>query len=90
MMRKYQDECHGDLADESRLQSCSADADAARLLVEEFHNLQNNSIVPAMLAWLYYGKCYETLVTQRIVLENPRSYHQCESILIRLEQTFRA
>ena len=64
MMRKYHGECHGDLANEYRLQSYSADADAARLLVEEFHNLQNDSIVPAMLAWLYYGKCYETLVTQ--------------------------
>ena len=64
MMHKYHGECHGDLANEYRLQSYSADADAARLLVEEFHNLQNDSIVPAMLAWLYYGKCYETLVTQ--------------------------
>ncbi len=64
MMRKYQNECHGDLADEHRLQSYSADADAARLLVGEFHNLQNDSIAPAMLAWLYYGKCYETMVTQ--------------------------
>lgn len=35
MMRKYQNECHGDLADEHRLQSYSADADAARLLVGE-------------------------------------------------------
>ncbi len=64
MMRKYHDECHGDLANESILQSYSADADAARLLVEEFHNLQSDSIVPAMLAWLYYGKCYESMVTQ--------------------------
>lgn len=64
MMRKYQDECHGDLADEHRLQSYSADTDAARLLVGEFRNLQNDSIAPAMLAWLYYGKCYETMVTQ--------------------------
>lgn len=64
MMHKYQNECHGDLANESRLQSYSADADAARLLVEEFHNLQSDSIAPAMLAWLYYGKCYETMVNQ--------------------------
>lgn len=64
MMRKYQEECHGDLTDETRLQNYSADADAAKLLVEEFHNLQDDSIAPAMLAWLYYGKCYETMVTQ--------------------------
>lgn len=64
MMRKYQAECHGDLADERSLQSYSADADAAKQLVEEFHNVEKDSIVPAMLAWLYYGKCYETMVMQ--------------------------
>lgn len=64
MMRKYQTECHGDLTDECSLQNYSADADAARQLVEEFHNVKKDSIVPAMLAWLYYGKCYETMVMQ--------------------------
>lgn len=64
MMCKYQAECHGDLADEHRLQSYSADSDAAKLLIEEFHNVKSNTIVPAMLAWLYYGRCYETMVTQ--------------------------
>ena len=64
MMRKYKSECHGDLANENLLQSYSADSDAAKLLVEEFRNVKRNSIVPAMLAWLYYGKCYETMVTQ--------------------------
>ena len=64
MMRKYKWECHGDLANENLLQSYSADSDAAKLLVEEFRNVKRNSIVPAMLAWLYYGKCYETMVTQ--------------------------
>ena len=55
MMRKYKSECHGDLANENLLQSYSADSDAAKLLVEEFRNVKRNSIVPAMLAWLYYG-----------------------------------
>lgn len=64
MMRKYQTECHGDLANEHCLQNYSADTDAAKRLVEEFHNVKRNSIVPAMLAWLYYGKCYETMVMQ--------------------------
>lgn len=64
MMRKYQTECHGDLTDEHCLQNYSADTDAAKRLVEEFHNVKKDSIVPAMLAWLYYGKCYETMVLQ--------------------------
>ena len=64
MMRQYKSECHGDLADEHRLQSYSADSDAAKSLIEEFHNVKSDSIVPAMLAWLYYGKCYETMVAQ--------------------------
>ena len=41
MMRKYQNECHGDLADEHRLQSYSADADAAR--VSQFAKRFNSS-----------------------------------------------
>ena len=64
MMRKYLTECHGDLANEHRLHSYSADSDTAKLLVEEFHNVKSDTIAPAMLAWLYYGKCYETMVTQ--------------------------
>lgn len=72
MMLKYQIECHGDLTDEHRLQSYSADTDAARLLVEEFHNVESDSIVPAMLAWLYYGKCYESMVIQlEVETHNP-------------------
>lgn len=72
MMLKYQIECHGDLTDEHRLQSYSADTDAARLLVEEFHNVESDSIVPVMLAWLYYGKCYESMVIQlEVETHNP-------------------
>lgn len=72
MMLKYQTECHGDLTDEHRLQSYSADTDAAKLLVEEFYNVESDSIVPAMLAWLYYGKCYESMVIQlEVETHNP-------------------
>lgn len=74
LMRRYQTECHGDLADERQMQDYAADADTARLLVDEFHNIDKDSIVPAMLAWLYYGKCYETMVNQlEVEANNPRN-----------------
>lgn len=64
LMRRYQTECHGDLADERQIQNYVADTDTAKLLVDEFRNVDKDSVVPAMLAWLYYGKCYETMVNQ--------------------------
>lgn len=64
LMRKYRTECHGDLADERLMQDYAADTDTAKLLVDEFRNVDKGSIVPAMLAWLYYGKCHETMVNQ--------------------------
>lgn len=64
MMRKFNNECHGDLADERLIHTYAADSGTAKLLVDEFRNTDRSSIVPAMLAWLYYGKCYETMVLQ--------------------------
>ena len=37
LMRRYRAECHGDLADERKIQDYAADADTAKLLVDEFH-----------------------------------------------------
>lgn len=74
LMRRYRAECHGDLADERKIQDYAADADTAKLLVDEFHSIDKGSIVPAMLAWLYYGKCYETMVNQlEAEANNPRN-----------------
>ena len=64
MMRKFNNECHGDLADERLIHDYAADNGTAKLLVDEFRDTDKSSIVPAMLAWLYYGKCYETMVLQ--------------------------
>ena len=62
------------LADEQQMQDYTADADTAKLLVDEFHNIDKDSIVPAMLAWLYYGKCYETMVNHlEVEANNPRN-----------------
>ena len=74
LMRRYRAECHGDRADERKIQDYAADADTAKLLVDEFHSIDKGSIVPAMLAWLYYGKCYETMVNQlEAEANNPRN-----------------
>ena len=74
LMRRYRVECHGDLADEWKIQDYAADSDTAKLLVDEFHGIDKDSIVPAMLAWLYYGKCYETMVNQlETEVNNPRN-----------------
>ena len=74
LMRRHRAECHGDLADERKIQDYAADADTAKLLVDEFHNIDKDSIIPAMLAWLYYGKCYETMVNQlEAEANNPRN-----------------
>ena len=39
-------------------------SDLAGKLVNEFHNPNRKSIIPAMLAWLYYGRSYECMVEQ--------------------------
>ncbi|MCD8305999.1 MAG: DUF6043 family protein [Prevotella sp.] len=67
LMKRYKSACHGDIVEEQRLQSCTADADTARMLIDEFHKVKKDSVVPAMLAWLYFGQSYETMVIQ---LEN--------------------
>ena len=43
-------------------QCATADDTLAPQLVAEFRNAEKSSIVPAVLAWLYYGRCYETMV----------------------------
>lgn len=74
LMRRYRAECHGDLAEERKIQDYAADTNTAKSLVYEFHSIDKGSIVPAMLAWLYYGKCYETMVNQlEAEANNPRN-----------------
>lgn len=74
LMHRYRTECHGDLAEERKIQDYTADTDTAKSLVDEFHSIDKGSIVPAMLAWLYYGKCYETMVNQlEAEANNPRN-----------------
>lgn len=63
LMAKVRQELHGDLTcKETDFATVIADESLAAKLVSEFHNTDRTTIVPAVLAWLYYGRCYETMV----------------------------
>lgn len=50
--------------DFEKLENILLDSNLAEKIVSEFHNPNKRSIVPAMLAWLYYGRSYECMVEQ--------------------------
>lgn len=63
LMAKARRELHGDLnRTEPDGSIFTADDTLAQQLVSEFRNTEKFSIVPAVLSWLYYGRCYETMV----------------------------
>ena len=74
LMKKARSEFHGDITPQEKdFETFVADENTASLLVDEFHHVESSSIVPCLLAWLYYGKCYETMV-ERLEAEiaNPK------------------
>lgn len=52
------------LKDFSSLEDMLTNSDLAERLVHEFHDTNRQSIVPAMLSWLYFGRSYECMVEQ--------------------------
>ena len=63
LMAKARREFHGDLTcEETDFAAVFADEPLAPQLVAEFRNTEKSSLVPAILSWLYYGRCYETMV----------------------------
>ena len=50
--------------DFEELENVLLQSDLAEKIVNEFHTPNKRSIVPAMLAWLYYGRSYECMVEQ--------------------------
>lgn len=50
--------------DFEKLENILLESDLAEKIVNEFHNPDKKSIIPAMLAWLYYGRSYECMVEQ--------------------------
>ena len=64
---KYKDEVkkrmfNDTLKEFSSLENMLTNSDLAERLIHEFHNTDRKSIVPAMLAWLYFGRSYECMV----------------------------
>ena len=43
------------ISDFEELENVLLDSDLAKKIVNEFHHSKRRSIIPAMLAWLYYG-----------------------------------
>ena len=52
------------ISDFEELENVLLDSDLAKKIVNEFHYSKRRSIIPAMLAWLYYGRSYECMVEQ--------------------------
>ena len=52
------------ISDFEELENVLLDSDLAQKIVNEFHHSKRRSIIPAMLAWLYYGRSYECMVEQ--------------------------
>lgn len=50
--------------DFEKLENILLESNLAEKIVSEFHNPNKRNIVPAMLAWLYYGRSYECMVEQ--------------------------
>lgn len=59
VMNKLSDRDNEDL---SPIEKFLTDADIASKMVEEFQSQRPESIVPAMLAWLYFGNSWEMMV----------------------------
>lgn len=51
-------------SDFEELENVLLDSDLAGKIVKEFNNPNKKNIIPAMLAWLYYGRSYECMVEQ--------------------------
>ncbi len=63
LMAKVKEQVHGDLnRTEPDASIFTADNTLAPQLVAEFRNTEKSTLVPAILSWLYYGRCYETMV----------------------------
>ena len=69
LLPKYRQVADKRISDErnpdfEKLENILLESNLAEKIVSEFHNPNKRSIVPAMLAWLYYGRSYECMVEQ--------------------------
>ena len=49
----------------------------AEYLVSNFQNIPKNSIIPAMLAWLYFGKSFERMVERGLEMRKKTNTNLC-------------
>ncbi len=67
------------------LEKLLEDADIATQLVDEFQSQKPESIVPALLAWLYFGNSWELMVAYNEELiqdKNSSFFHRCMARMI--------
>lgn len=72
------------LKDFSSLEEVLINSNLADNLVNEFNNNDKHSIVPAMLAWLYYGRSYECMVEQNESLIHNKKTNRIEKWILSL------
>lgn len=66
------------------LESILSNSNLAEKIVNEFHCPNKKSIIPAMLAWLYYGRSYECMVEQGEELIKDTSVSRIQKWMISL------
>ncbi|AYN01854.1 DUF6043 family protein [Chryseobacterium sp. 3008163] len=54
----------------------------AEYLVSNFQNIPKNSIIPAMLAWLYFGKSFERMVERGLEMRKKQTLNYVEKQFI--------
>lgn len=66
----------------TNLENVLVKSNLAEKIVTEFNNSSKKNILPATLAWLYYGRCYECMVEQGKALMKRKDIFQVHKWLI--------
>lgn len=79
LVPKYKKAIHKEFRDDrvpnfEELENLLMDSGLAKKLVDGFYNPKKQSIIPAMLAWMYYGRSWECLVEQGEELLKSKNY----------------
>lgn len=62
LMKKARVANHGDIVmDQSQFEEFAGSSELGKALVDEFHNLRPGSVLPCLLSWILFGRCYEMM-----------------------------